>query len=169
MSRLLIDGYNLIHADPSARANGEEETETLLETLRRYKRYKGHSITVVFDGYEGGMPTEGTERVKGITVIHSRLGEKADQVIERIARKWGGSCVVVTSDREVADAVERSGAAVIASSDFIDRLEMVEYLALKGETEEEEEEGGKLNTRKKGNPHRKSKKERAKERRLKKL
>lgn len=169
MSRLLIDGYNLIHTVPSARAGGEEGTEALLEALRRYKRYKGHRITVVFDGYERGMPTEGTERVKGITIIYSKLGEKADQVIERLAREWGGSCVVVTSDREVADTVERTGAAVIGSADFMDRLEMVEYLALKGGTEEEEEKGGKLDTRKKGNPHRKSKKERAKARRLKKL
>jgi len=168
MSRLLIDGYNLVHASPSGAA-GEGKMETLLEKLRRYKRYKGHRITVVFDGYEGGMPLEGRERIKGITVIYSKLGEKADQVIMRIAREWGGSCIVVTSDREVADDVERSGAAVIGSPDFMERLEMVEYLALKGGEEEEEQAGGRLNTRKKGNPRRRSKRERAKARRLKKL
>ncbi len=168
MSRLLIDGYNLIHAFPPSRRPDGEESEALLEALRRYKRLKGHTVTVVFDGYDGGMPTERRERVKGITVIYSKLGEKADQVIMRLAREWGGSCVVVTSDREVADDVERSGAAVIGSPEFMGRLEMVEYLALKGGTEEEEKPG-KLNTRKKGNPHRKSKKERAKARRLKKL
>ncbi len=168
MSKVLIDGYNLIHALPSG-TTGREETEILLEKLRRYKRFRGHHITVVFDGYEGGMPLEGRERIKGITVIYSKLGEKADQVLMRIAREWGGSCIVVTSDREVADDVERSGAAVIGSPDFMERLEMVEYLALKGGEEEEEQAGGRLNTRKKGNPRRRSKRERAKARRLKKL
>jgi predicted RNA-binding protein with PIN domain len=168
MSKLLIDGFNLIHCPAFPGAPGNEDTETLLELLRRYKKFKGHTITVVFDGYEKGMPLEHTERVKGIRVIYSKLGEKADQVIERLARQWGGSCVVVTSDREVAASVERSQGTVIAAEEFMERLTMAEYFELKGE-EVSEEKTGTIHTRKKGNPRKKSKKERARLRRLKKL
>lgn len=168
MSRLLIDGFNLTHAHSFPHGTGEDEVVSLMEFLRKYKRVKGHAITVVLDGYEQGMPLERSERVKGISLHYSRLGEKADQVIERLVRQWGGSCVVVTSDRELAESVENMGAAVIGSEEFAERLQMAEYLAQKGlETKGEHE--GRIHTRKKGNPKKKSKKERSRMRRLKKL
>lgn len=169
MSRLLIDGYNLLYAASLSSTPGEHETEELMEWLRAYKKQKGHTISVIFDGYERGMPLERRERIKGIGVIYSKLGEKADQVIERLVREWGGSCVVVTSDRMLADSVERDGAAVLGSEDFLQHLKMSESLEFEGEGEPEGPERGRLDTRKKGNPRRKSKKERARSRRLKKL
>jgi predicted RNA-binding protein with PIN domain len=170
MSRLIIDGYNLLHSSYSIRSIGKEETGDLIELLRRYKRQKSHTITMVLDGHEGGMPTQKTERIKGIAVIYSKLGEKADQVIERLVRQRGGSCVVVTSDRELADSVERDGAAVVGSDEFMERLKMAEFINLKGEVEPDEPaEDARIHTRKKGNPKRKSKKERARLRRIKKL
>jgi predicted RNA-binding protein with PIN domain len=170
MSRLIIDGYNLLHSSCSIRSIGKEETGDLIELLRKYKRQKSHTITMVLDGYEGGMPTQKTERIKGIAVIYSKLGEKADQGIERLVRQQGGSCVVVTSDRELAHSVERDGAAVVGSNEFMEHLKMAEFINLKGEVEPDEPaEDARIHTRKKGNPKRKSKKERTRLRRIKKL
>jgi len=169
MSRLLIDGYNLLYSFSSKRTPAEDEVENLLEALRTYKKQKGHAITVVFDGYERGMPIERVERIKGISVVYSRLGEKADQVIVRKSSRWGGSCVVVTSDREVVAGAERSGAVVVGSAEFADRWRMAELLEIKGGVEPLEPEPSRIHTKKKGNPRRRSKKERARLRKLKKL
>lgn len=169
MSKLLIDGYNLLHAGSSSILKSEGEVEELIERLRRYKRQKAHTITVIFDGHERGMPIERKEKIKGICVVYSRLGEKADQVIERLVRQCGGSCIVVTSDRALTDSVENDGAAVIDSEAFIERLDMAAYLELKGESGTDESQEAGIHTRKKGNPKRKSKKERATIRKLKKL
>ncbi len=169
MARLLIDGYNLIHALPFAASRGEEETKQLFALLAQYRKHKRHAITVVLDGHEGGMPLEHRQRILGISVVYSRLGERADQVIERLIRGWGGSCVVVTSDRALADSVEADGAAVIDSASFAEHLQMGGDLVAPAAPESLEPETGRLDTRKKGNPKRKSKKERARLRRIRKL
>ena len=169
MARLLIDGYNLLHALEGAGPGGLPEVEEMLALLCHYRRFRRHSVTVVLDGHEAGMPLERSQRVQGIGLVYSRLGEKADQVIERMARAWGGSCVVVTSDREVAAAVERAGAAVMGSAEFAARLEEARYLALKGgdpSGAEEDPPPGPGPGPKKGNPRRASKKERRRRRRL---
>lgn len=168
MSRIVIDAFNLIHASSFPQIRGDDEVESLVEMLRRYKQLKGHTITTVIDGYLEGMPVERSERVKGISLIYSKLGEKADQVIERLADRWGGSCVVITSDRALAEAVEARGAVVMGSEEFAERLRMVEYLEIKG-AEVEESCERPMHTRKKGNPKKKSKRERRRARSLKKL
>lgn len=168
MSRILIDGFNLIHGGSFQRTPGDDEVASLVELLRRYKRLKGHAITVILDGYLEGMPLEKSERVKGIGLIYSKLGEKADQVIERLVARGAGSCVVITSDRALAESVEAKGAVVMESQEFAERLRMVEFLEMKGGDVEEPPQGP-IHTRKKGNPRRKSKKERARARSLRKL
>ncbi len=169
MARILIDGYNLIHALTLQTPPGEDETEQLFALLRRYRTLKRHAITVVLDGHEGGMPMEQRQRIRGITVVYSKLGERADQVIERLNRRWGGSCVVVTSDRALADSVEKHGAAVIGSGVFAGQLQMSEGLIAQEAQRPQQPRTGRLHTRKKGNPKRKSKKERARLRRIRKL
>ncbi|OIP64281.1 MAG: hypothetical protein CO150_05310 [Nitrospirae bacterium CG_4_9_14_3_um_filter_53_35] len=169
MSRLLIDGYNLLYTASSAALKSEQEVEDLIERLRRYKRQKAHTITVIFDGYERGMPIERKAQIKGIGVVYSRLGEKADQVIERLVEQCGGSCMVVTSDRALSDSVETHGAVVMDSEAFIERLNIAEYSEFKGAFEADESEKTPIHTKKKGNPKKKSKKERERIRKLNKL
>ena len=168
MSRIVIDGFNLIHAAAFPRTPGTDEVAALVELLRQYKRIKGHSITVVLDGYLAGMPLERSERLKGIRLIYSRLGEKADQVIERLAGRWAKSCVVITSDRALAQSVEAKGTTVMGSEEFAARLAMAEHMEIKG-GDGEETPAGPIHTRKKGNPKKKSKKARARSRNLRKL
>ena len=167
MSRIVIDGFNLIHADSFQHIPGADAVGSLIEQLRQYKRIKGHAITVVIDGYLEGMPLEKSERVKGIRLIYSKLGEKADQVIERLVGRWAGSCIVITSDRALAQSVETKGAVVMGSEEFAARLRMAADMEM--EDEDREAPQGPIHTRKKGNPRRKSKKARARARNLRKL
>jgi predicted RNA-binding protein with PIN domain len=122
-------------------------------------------MTVVFDGWQGGWNTEKRERKKGIEVIFSRLGEKADEVIKRLIKEKGPGAIVITSDREVSKYAERMAVAVIPSDLFKERMERSGSTIEKGFTEEVEEKGLK----RKGPSRRLSKKERRRRSVLKKL
>lgn len=124
---LLIDGYNLLHSKrvlpPLPAHQLQAERERLIDQLSRYRQAKSLEILVVFDGWQGGWSTERRERRKGIEIIFSKEGEKADEVIKRIIRAKGSAVVVVTSDREIGTYANRRSVAVVTSEQFRDRLE----------------------------------------------
>ena len=55
---IAIDGYNFIKQAPGLRRLEQIELqrarEGLIDQLAQYKRLKGHSIIVVFDGWQAG-------------------------------------------------------------------------------------------------------------------
>ncbi|MEK7280518.1 MAG: NYN domain-containing protein, partial [Nitrospirota bacterium] len=85
---IIIDGYNLIGIKGGMWADLEPQRERLLSDLERYRKIKGNPVTVVFDGWRSGLPVEREERTRGIKVIFTRTGEKADQVINRIVQEY---------------------------------------------------------------------------------
>ena len=161
---LIIDGYNLIGSEKGLRGDLEGKRNQLVRQLQRYQESKGYPITVVFDGWRSGWRHEVEEKKDGITVIFSQLGEKADSVIQRLAREMGSGCVVVTSDREVRSAAEAGGAVAVYSGEFSAKLKNLDR-----ELIFEEEEGLERVEGKKGNPRKLSKRERKRRERLKKL
>ena len=163
----LIDGYNLLHVgrSPKTLADLEREREHLVNLLSSYRRRRPCEVTAVFDGWQGGWVTEQRERNKGIDLIFSRRGEKADEVIKRMVAGKGSGVVVVTSDREVSRFAERMAVPVIPSEQFLARIEQTAVRPEKEEGSEEEERGD----RKKGPSRRLSKKERRRRAALEKL
>ena len=121
---VIIDGYNLLALMSRSAASSHSETarESLLRLLAGYRHRKGHPLTVVFDGWQRGQPIEGHEHRAGVQVIYSKRGEKADQVIERLAQQYGADSAVVTSDHEVIRAVQAQGALVMRAPEFADKL-----------------------------------------------
>ena len=119
---LIIDGYNLIRqSDRLRRAEKftlEEGRHSLIRFLTPYRERKGHRLTVVFDGWEGGSFQEERDREGGIDIIYSRKGEKADDLIKRLAERSPDEVLVVTSDRDIANYVERCGRTVVDSPTF---------------------------------------------------
>src|ERR671923_1870352 len=111
---LIIDGYNLIGSDRGLGGVLEHKRNWLVQQLSRYQKIKQFNVILAFDGWRSGSPNQVIEKKDGVTVIYSRLGEKADAVIVRVAREKGSGCVVVTSDREIRTAVERSGAVAVS-------------------------------------------------------
>ncbi|HLF85556.1 MAG TPA: NYN domain-containing protein [Nitrospiria bacterium] len=162
---IVIDGYNLIGIKGGMWADLEPQRERLLSDLERYRKIKGNPITVVFDGWRSGLPVEREERTRGIKVIFTRTGEKADQVINRIAEEMGNSCVVVSSDREVASHARSQGAATMSSGEFDERLKLA--VLMSGHQGEKDEEDNAPPQQKKGNPRRLPKSERRRRQRLK--
>ena len=152
MSRVIIDGYNLLGASTGRglAVDIEAERRGLLERLVLYRRQKrGVKLTVVFDAKAGTSLSRRRESFNGVEVIFAGSGEDADRVIKELARKLGSGVVVVSSDREIRDFVERCGGVSISSGEFVERLELAEYAALKG-IEEDEEEHYREYTKKKG-------------------
>lgn len=167
---LIIDGYNLLHVNRSLiRLNSTQlqwERDRLIDQLSAYQKLKPCGITVVFDGWQGGWSTEKRERKGGIEIIFSRLEEKADEVIKRLAKEKGSGAIVITSDRDVARFAERMAVSVISSEQFREKLEVSANKFEDIFEEEEEEEKG---IKKKGLSRRLSKKEKRARAALKKL
>ncbi|MFV1951087.1 MAG: NYN domain-containing protein [Nitrospinota bacterium] len=175
-SKIVVDGYNLTRSSHASKRLGslEEEREYLISKLTRYQAIRRIPITVVFDGWQGGYPIETRDNINGIKVVYSKLGEKADEVIKRMAEKWRDSLIVITSDRGIADFVENRGAAVVSSREFEKRMETVSYPAKTGDMIFKDEDYDEsmdrpITTKKKGNPKRRSKIERRKMAKLRKL
>jgi predicted RNA-binding protein with PIN domain len=161
ISSIIIDGYNLIgiyHKDL------EKQRNMLIESLIKYRKRKGHGITVVFDGWKTGEANESHSIVGGIRIIYSRLGEKADSVIKRIISKSQG-CIVVTSDRDITAHAWPSGSIPITSEDFLNAIER-RQVEMGVEYENNDEY---IKSTRKGSPRKLSKKEKAIKRVLSKL
>jgi len=126
---LVIDGYNLLHANRLlsgvSATKLRRERDRLIDRLSAYRKEKGWAVTLVFDGWQEGWFAEQKEYVKGVEVIYSQRGERADDVIKRIARSKGGAVVIVSSDRELEKYAARMAIAVVPSEQFHERLERI--------------------------------------------
>ena len=173
--QVIIDGYNLLGFLYAGAAGlsyaGEAAREGLLRDLSAYHAQKGHPLTVVFDGWKEGMPVERRDFRSGVEVVYSRRGERADQVIQRLAMQLGHDCAVVSSDREVADSARRAGAFVMGAAEFAARLRIARsgeafpaWLAGRDRAMEADRPRGR--TEKRGNPRKLPKAVRARQRKL---
>ena len=161
---VIIDGYNLIGSDQGLQGALEHKRNWLVQQLQRYQKLKQFNVIVVFDGWRTGSANETSEKIAGVSIIYSRLGEKADQVIIRIAREKGSGAVVVSSDREIRNAVERGGAVAIHAGEFIQILKSIDGVGFEADADDDYDD-----TDKRGNPNRLGKAERKRLDKLKRL
>ena len=161
---VVIDGYNLIRQSDRLSAaedvSTEQGREALLDLLIQYKKVKSHKITVVFDAAHGNSLAENKIRQRGITVIFSRQGELADDVIKRMAAKERERVIVVTSDHDIVNFALQRGATAIDSPEFEAKLTMASYAAEKGVDADDADKGWSETTKKKGPARRLSKRKR---------
>ena len=119
---IIIDGYNLIRQSDSLRRYERKSLEAgrnaLIARLVEYRKKKSHNITVVFDGGKSDFLDEGRDREGKINIIYSRWGERADDVIKRLAAQTAGDVIVVSSDREISSFVTQLGKTALASPEF---------------------------------------------------
>lgn len=125
MRRLIVDGYNVIHADALYRGLAQDDLDSararLVEDVAAYCEGDLRG-TVVFDG--GDNPgSDGTpHHVAGVTVLFSRGGESADSVIESLAsrsRERGEAATVVTSDAATQWTIMGGEVARMSSAEFV--------------------------------------------------
>ncbi len=98
----------------------EKAREELVELLGEYKAGAACDITVVFDGYKSGGSVEQVSFRRGVKVIYSRLGERADEVIKRIIATEHRAWIVASSDREIISRAWAQGSIPVSSERFLD-------------------------------------------------
>ena len=118
--RLLVDGYNILHAWPELKrllpVSLEYARDSLVERLSVYQQINDVEVFAVFDARRVLGGRNSADSKDGVTVIFSRGSDSADHVIERLAYQAlnaGEMVEVATSDRTQRDLVRGMGGAVI--------------------------------------------------------
>jgi predicted RNA-binding protein with PIN domain len=130
MQRLIVDGYNVIHAWPSLKrllstASLEAARDELVQRLSVLGMVSGEEVTVVFDAHHSSAMSNSEETVDGVRVVFTRKGHSADHSIERlayVASQTGDIITVATSDRFQRDLVRGMGGAVISALELERRV-----------------------------------------------
>ena len=130
MERVIVDGYNVVHAWPELKkllgaASLEAARDRLVARLSVFAMVAGADVTVVFDAHHSTARTNSEETVDGVRVLFTRKGHSADHVIERIAYAAGEAgdvITVATSDRTQRDLVRGMGGAVIDARELERRV-----------------------------------------------
>jgi len=119
-AHLIIDGYNVTKSGYGELSLAQQR-ERLTRSLTALAARTGAEITAVFDGAAVVVPTSSP---RGVRVVFSPPDVIADDVIRQLAaaEPAGRVVVVVSSDREVADGVRRTGARVAESAVLLDVL-----------------------------------------------
>jgi len=126
----IIDGYNLIFAEPSLakllQNHSEDARRNLLVRLSNFHIHKKHNITVVFDGKMGIIGTE--KPPPGLNVIFTK-NESADAHIIKLIQnsRKPKEMVIVTSDyKDIGHFAQQMGVLVLTSEEFLEQLDQVE-------------------------------------------
>jgi predicted RNA-binding protein with PIN domain len=168
MSHLLIDGYNLLaQSDYPSR-------DDLLKHLKKYQKSQGHKITIFFDGTHQGTGMGDKYMEEYVEIIFSPLTVTADDMIEEfLETRAKSNMVIVSSDRRIQKAATAKKLSFLESKEFLYKLKNAPSGGsgralpwMEGRTTEEEDDRP---ARKGGNPRKKSKKDRQKQRTMKKL
>jgi uncharacterized protein YaiI (UPF0178 family) len=113
----LIDGSNVLGAMRVDR-HGEEGKRGLVRLLAGFARANRTRVTCIFDGPE---PPSFARHLGAVSVVFSAGRSADDIIVERAAQGRGWS--VVTSDRGLANRVQRRQVEVIAPVAFIRQME----------------------------------------------
>jgi predicted RNA-binding protein with PIN domain len=132
-TKILIDGYNFLWQDRLFRDEAikghDKGREAVLDWLAKRPQLQAFDTTVVFDAYKTDAfhPAEHTER--GVRVVFTASGQRADDWIRAAASELGPAAIVVSSDVEVMRHAEKKGCGVLSSKEFqiaVDRPETFE-------------------------------------------
>ncbi len=116
---LVVDGYNVTKTAWPALPLETQRTR-LVTALGGMVAQTGAEITCVFDGAALASPPQ-LSVPRGVRVRFSPEGVTADEVIRQIAAAEppGRPVVVVSSDREIADGIRRSGGRPIPADALV--------------------------------------------------
>ncbi|MGB5750029.1 MAG: NYN domain-containing protein [Desulfobacterales bacterium] len=150
---IIIDGYNLIRQSKYLSTLDLQDIQlgrdALIDMLVAYKKIKAHRITVVFDGIRAPNLAQQRDRHKGISIMFSHHGESADAVIKKMASGEKQKALVVSSDQDIIQSANSSGASTISSVDFENKLILSAHMDGM-EPGRDDHDGWKPTTKKKG-------------------
>ena len=125
---VIVDGYNLIHADEglkqTSRFSLEKAREELMDLLSNYVYYTKTELVLVFDAYlvKGG---DGSEFLHdGYKVVYTKANQTADAYIEKMIHELGPdySIRVITDDKLLQFSAVHSGVTRMTTLEFLEEL-----------------------------------------------
>ncbi len=129
-SFLLVDGNNIIHAWPDLLALHRQRSglahQELIRRLNDYHDFAHVRVVVVFDGR--GKKVNEERDPGGLQIFYTSSSLTADDVIERLALKYGKTyqLTVATNDVPEQDLVIAAGGEAISADGLRDRIERSE-------------------------------------------
>lgn len=136
MNRLIVDGYNVIHADDRyTKLAGSDLDAARARLIGDVSNYAAGRIraSVVFDGNPETTIQAPPRHIAGVAVLFSAAGASADDLIESLVQRWrerGERVTVVTSDAQTQFVVAAQDVAIVSA-----RLFMREMMADRAELE----------------------------------
>lgn len=126
---LVVDGYNVLRSGSRyARIKQPDYTDDTFNTAREALindviNYAGRDTRaiIVFDGAFNEYSRGEVEKIGGIQIMFSPVGQSADHVIERLAhdaRERSIETIVVTSDATIQDTVFGGGVDRMSAEGF---------------------------------------------------
>ncbi len=126
---LIIDGYNVIFADPQLAGlmdnYPEIAREKLIQRLYNYSFHRGAKITVVFDGKPGVIHEN--KSPPGVKVVFSKDISADEHIIKMVESAQNpAEYTVVSSDfKDIGKQVQLIGSAFQTSDEFLAQLEQL--------------------------------------------
>ncbi|HEX8917655.1 MAG TPA: NYN domain-containing protein [Chloroflexota bacterium] len=163
MRHILVDGYNVIRADPRLlafeRVSLEQARTVLAQTLASSPRLANDNIVVVFDGTRGSRTHVHAHQLGRVRLLYSARGQTADDVIIAHAQKLaaGGRVVVISNDVAVREQCRAAGCDVSGAENLLRQLPGG---LGRRPVRDDEPEPTTLSTDKRGNPRRSSRRQR---------
>ncbi len=124
--RIIVDGYNLLHAwkeiAPKKVRYSEDARQELIKVLTWYSDASISPVTVIFDGRaEGNHPENDKTAPKGLEILYTPSRASADQLIERATILYAkyGQVMAVTNDHAIRDLVIANGGTVCSCENFV--------------------------------------------------
>ena len=128
MQKMIVDGYNVLHADPDLkqmiRGNLQKARQNLVRRVTDYLGNRRVQVTLVFDG-RGGLTDVDVEIPGRLQVVYSAAGQTADELIVGILERSDNprQFIVVTSDMaDIGRTAGAMGAGLLSSRDFLRRI-----------------------------------------------
>ncbi len=140
--RVIIDGYNLLHAARSSHWGDESIGRShLCRVLGAWASDNGHRVTILFDGSVRNAALAEQLGDPRIEVLQSG-GQIADEQIAELLRQYSGArdSLVVSSDHEVQRSARQRNASFVDSDVFFERVH-TELRSARRRSAEPEEKG----------------------------
>ena len=125
---VIVDGYNLIHADEALKSTAlfslEKAREELTDLLINYAFYTKTELVLVFDAYlvKDG---EGSEFVReGCKIVYTKANQTADAYMDKLMHELGPdySIRAVTDDKLLQFSAVHSGISRMTTREFLEEL-----------------------------------------------